>query len=609
MKNPANTLRIGSFLLAVVMLITMAACGSPSNDKDEESGDTASCAYAEKLFDTGCVHTVDIEISDDDWADLLANPTQKTKYRTSITIDGETFSDVSFATKGNTSLTAVASDENSDRYSFKVNFGKYVDGQTYYGLNKLNLNNIYADATYMKDYLSYEIFRQAGVESPLVSYVWLTINGKDHGLYLAIEDVSESYLNRTRDGEGELYKPETEQFDNMRQPGGATPDSAGMPGDAPQGQNNGDVPGNGEMPAQGQNPGNPPGNGAPATPQMQNGDRPELPSGGMTPPGDFDPNSAMNGEMPTMPEGIQSPEMPQGDADKGNAPGGGMGFDSDAKGADLKYTDDKTESYSDIFDNDETDADEDSNARVIAALKALSQGGDLDTYLDTDEIIRYFAAHNFVLSYDSYTGNMLHNYYLYEKDGRLSMLPWDYNLAFGAFGGEMGQQGGQSESDATSLINTGIDTPLSGAQESDRPMWSWIASNETYLEQYHAVYDELLRYFESGDFDKEAERIFEMIQPYVAKDPSAFYTEEEFEAAASTLKDFCRLRAESIRKQLDGSLSSKTSEQKDADRVDASSVVISTMGMQNHGKGGQEMTPPQMPAGGMPASESATEPT
>ena len=148
-------------------------------------------------------------------ADLKANPTAKTKYKTDITIDGETVKEVSFATKGNTSLTAVAEDENSDRYSFKVNFGKYVDGQTYYGLNKLSLNNIYADATYMKDYLSYEIFRQAGVESPLVSYVWLKINGEEHGLYLAIEDVSESYLDRTHNGEGELYKPETEQFENM----------------------------------------------------------------------------------------------------------------------------------------------------------------------------------------------------------------------------------------------------------------------------------------------------------------------------------------------------------------------------------------------------------
>ena len=123
-------------------------------------------------------------------------------------------------------------------------------------------------------------------------------------------------------------------------------------------------------------------------------------------------------------------------------------------------------------------------------------------------------------------------------------------------------------SDATDLVNTGIDTPLSGSQESDRPMWSWITSSEKYLEQYHSVYSELLSYFESGGFDAEADRIYQMILPFIEKDPSAFYNAEQFKTAYETLKTFCSLRAESIRKQLDGTLSTKTSEQKDADKVD-----------------------------------------
>ena len=54
---------------------------------------------------------------------------------------------------------------------------------------------------------------------------------------------------------------------------------------------------------------------------------------------------------------------------------------------------------------------------------------------------------------------------------------------------------------ATALINTGIDSPLSGADEADRPFWEFIASDEDYLEQYHKVYDELISsFFESGKF-------------------------------------------------------------------------------------------------------------
>ena len=37
----------------------------------------------------------------------------------------------------------------------------------------------------------------------------------------------------------------------------------------------------------------------------------------------------------------------------------------------------------------------------------------------TDAVIRYMAVHNFLCNDDSYTGMMVHNYYLYEEDGVL----------------------------------------------------------------------------------------------------------------------------------------------------------------------------------------------
>ena len=143
-----------------------------------------------------------------------------------------------------------------------------------------------------------------------------------------------------------------------------------------------------------------------------------------------------------------------GDGQK-NWPGlpGQLGFGSNARGADLRYTDDDPDSYSDIFDNNETDMDAGAQ-ELIAALNALSEGKPADA-LDTDEVIRYFATHNFVLNYDSYTDSMLHNYYLYENNGKLSMLPWDYNLAFGGFAGGPGEQknGRTDQQDAAAKVD------------------------------------------------------------------------------------------------------------------------------------------------------------
>lgn len=83
---------------------------------------------------------------------------------------------------------------------------------------------------------------------------------------------------------------------------------------------------------------------------------------------------------------------------------------------------------------------------------------------------------------DSYTGSMIHNYYLYEKDGQMSMIPWDYKLAFGTFDGR----------DATGTVNTPIDSPVSGGSGEDRPMWTWILSDETWTGLYHQYVSEFL---------------------------------------------------------------------------------------------------------------------
>ena len=333
-------------------------------DTSDTASEKAEAEYASKLFDTSYVHSIDIEIAEVDWEDLLKNPTDKTKYKVNVTIDGEEIDEVSISTKGNTSLSSIASDDTTDRYSFKINFGKYVDDQTYYGLDKLNLNNIYADATYIKDYISYQLFNHMDVDAPLTSFINVTVNGENKGLYLAIEDVDDSFLERTGNTEGELYKPETSALANM-------------------------------------------GNGGP--------DREK---------GDIQPREGSEGQMPAFGNG----EMSEGFGGNGG-PGRFGGSDS---GASLKYTDDEFDSYKDIFDNAETKIKDEDKTRLIAALKNLSKGN-IEDSVDIDSVINYFVVHNFVMNYDSYTGNMLHNYYLYEENGKLQMIPWDYNLAFGAF--------------------------------------------------------------------------------------------------------------------------------------------------------------------------------
>ncbi len=124
----------------------------------------------------------------DDWEGFIDGCEDEEYVMCSLVIDGEEQPGAGIRAKGNTSLSSVAAHGN-DRYSFKVEFDHYDSSLSYYGLDKLNLNNIIQDNTYMKDYLSYRLMAAAGAAAPLCSYVWITVNGEDWGLYLAVEGV------------------------------------------------------------------------------------------------------------------------------------------------------------------------------------------------------------------------------------------------------------------------------------------------------------------------------------------------------------------------------------------------------------------------------------
>ena len=170
--------------------------------------------YESRLFDTSRVHTIDIVM--EDWDSFISSCRNEEYSVCSMVIDGEAFKNVAIRGKGNTSLSSVAS-MNSDRYSFKVEFDHYDSTKTYHGLDKLSLNNIIQDTTFMKDYLTYQLMGSFGAAAPLCSYVYITVNGEDWGLYLAVESIENSFLQRNYGNDhGELYKPDSMSFGGGR---------------------------------------------------------------------------------------------------------------------------------------------------------------------------------------------------------------------------------------------------------------------------------------------------------------------------------------------------------------------------------------------------------
>lgn len=586
--------KICCVVLAVTLLLTVLFMNAESFGVQKAS---TVMGYENKLFDTSAVHTIDIIM--EDWEEFTANCKSEEYYACSVVIDNEAYKNVAIRGKGNTSLTQVASYGN-DRYSFKIEFDHYDSTNTYYGLDKLCLNNIIQDNTYMKDYLAYQMMAEMGVSSPLCSYVYITVNGEDWGLYIAVEGVEKSFLQRNYGNNyGELYKPDSQSMGGGRGNGekfdmddflGNTEDADTSTTTQDTTSSNTDqttpqMPGNmqvRQMPGENMQGGQSQGGTTP--PELPSGETAVEPNagnaqGGMTPPNNETTTdgstSDTNGQMQqggTVPE--MGGQIPGGDMQGGDK--GGMTNGSDD--VLLKYIDDEIESYANIFDNAKTDVSDSDKARLIAALKKLSNGEELEDTVDIEKVIRYFVVHNFVLNFDSYTGSMIHNYYLYEKDGQMQMVPWDYNLAFGGF---------ESAGGATNLVNYPVDSPVSGGNTEDRPMIAWIFENEEYTELYHKYFSEfIVTYFDSGYFSEMIDNVNAMISPYVEKDPTKFCTYEEFEKGITTLKEFCLLRAESVSAQLDGTIGSTSDTQKSDTLIDAGDIQINDMGSMGNTMGG-----------------------
>ena len=422
---------------------------------------SANPGYVTRLFDDSRVHVIDIQIAD--WGVFIEDAEQEEYVACTVEIDGEAFHNIGLRAKGNNSLR-LTEEYGLSRYSLKLEFDQFLDGGNYYGLDKFSLDASFQDNSYLKTYMVYDMMAFMGVPAPLCSYVWVTVNGEDWGLFLAVEEPEEAFARRNFGNDhGKLYKP------------------------------------------------------------------------------DYRSLNAENADVA------------------------------------LRYIDDNPDSYPGIFENAKFKVSEADQKRMIEALKTLSTGEKLETAVNVDEVLRYFTVQVFVMNWDSYLGRTGHNYFLYEEDGRISMLPWDYNLAFGTYALGMTDP----IRDPNVLINYPINTPAPGEVMLERPLYHNLMKNDVYFQKYHKYFDQFLKgYMESGYFQERIHAIQVMITPYVEKDPTAFCNFEDFLTAVGTLEEICLLRTQSVRGQLEGAYPSTFRQQLDHPDagVEASHVNIRDLG-------------------------------
>lgn len=256
----------------------------------------------------------------------------------------------------------------------------------------------------------------------------------------------------------------------------------------------------------------------------------------------------------------------------------------------LNWVDDQPRSYAslELKTNEETLGTPEESVNLIRFLDSINHTNTLN-YVDTDIMVRYLAASVLNGNMDSHIGPTANNFYLYHhvSTDTFTLLPWDYNLAYGmwgdgvsgiggGFGGGFGGGGfGGGAAPSCRVLDHVIDNPVNDTSAS-RPLIDRLLEDPAVKNAYHAQLQSLLNTaFNPRLLETEIMRMADLIDPYVKADPTKFFTYEEWRSSLTTdmpentniqggrgagiygpapgLIPYIRERATIVQRQLDGS--------------------------------------------------------
>lgn len=212
----------------VSILLLAAACGggggATGGDGAPGGGDGGAIDQSDEVFARDLLE-IQIEMDPADW-DALRNqiktrhsqygrescrdapaPNPYTWFSATVTIDGEEVAATGVRKKGNIGSQSTLIP------SLKLDFDKFVDGQSFHDLHRIALNNSRSDASYARTCLAYSIFAAAGLPAARCTFAHVVVNGQDLGPYVAVDEIHKQFLARHFDSaDGNLYEGTASDF-------------------------------------------------------------------------------------------------------------------------------------------------------------------------------------------------------------------------------------------------------------------------------------------------------------------------------------------------------------------------------------------------------------
>jgi hypothetical protein len=163
---------------------------SPTPGAPNIEAGTDSTDPRDSLFQRDRITDLDITLSPEAMDTLRSS--YKEDVEASIEFDGIVFPRVNVKLKGSGSYQGM-----NGKAAFKIDLNDYDATRKMRGLKKLTFNNgVTWDPTWTHEYLTYSLFRAAGIAAPRVGWTRIHVNGTDYGLYMNVETWDDQLLEK-----------------------------------------------------------------------------------------------------------------------------------------------------------------------------------------------------------------------------------------------------------------------------------------------------------------------------------------------------------------------------------------------------------------------------
>jgi spore coat protein CotH len=149
------------------------------------------------------VQSIYLRVAEEDMQRMRAALPERIYVRASFRWRDISVENVAIRFKGNSS----SAPSQQHKRSFLIKFDEYADGQRFLGLRRVSLDNGVQFGSVFSEPIITEILRDQGIKTHRCNYAKLFLNDKYHGVYVNVERIDESFIERhLPDPNGLLFK-------------------------------------------------------------------------------------------------------------------------------------------------------------------------------------------------------------------------------------------------------------------------------------------------------------------------------------------------------------------------------------------------------------------